>query len=92
MDELQLSMSPNVHIIFIGNKSDIEIRRQVNHSEVEKYCHDNMIDHYLTSAKDAENINKLFQTIASKLDLVEDDIKEISFDIDRSIKRKHKCC
>ena len=90
--ELYLSMKPDVQIVFIGNKSDRKKYREVDHSEVEKYCHDNEIDHYETSAKDVENIKKVFDTIASKLDLVEDDFKEVSLDIDRLPKKRRNCC
>ncbi len=91
--------APNSLIYLVGNKLDLEQRRKVNYLEVESYAEQNDISLIETSAKDATNIDTLFEKIGIKLikmPIIQ--IKELESSKDRSYcltnipNRNSKCC
>jgi Ras-related protein Rab-2A len=49
-----------ITIILIGNKSDLEEKRQVSSEEAEEFAQQNNITYIETSAKNCQNIDKVF--------------------------------
>ena len=63
--ELKVNSSPDIKIVLIGNKSDLQKNREVSYEEGKKYLDDDEVIHFFeTSAKTGENVKKLFQEIA----------------------------
>ena len=58
----------NVLIYLIGNKSDLEDKRQITYEEGKKYAEDNNLVFFETSALNGNNIEEIF--IQSATDLV----------------------
>jgi len=65
--ELQRRGDPNVVIALAGNKADLESRRKVQFEEANAYAEENGILHLETSAKNSNNVKKLFVEIAQRL-------------------------
>ena len=91
LTEIRLSMKPDTHIIFIGNKIDREKNRMVKFEEVDRYCYQNGLEHYETCAKNKENIDNIFKTIASNLEIDKKYIKRSNFVIEKP-KKYNYCC
>ena len=91
LTEIRLSMAPDTHIIFIGNKIDREKNRMVKFEEVDRYCYQNGLEHYETCAKNKENIDNIFKTIASNLEIDKKYIKRSNFVIEKP-KKYNYCC
>ena len=63
--EIRVNSSPDIKIVLIGNKSDLDKDRQVSYEEGKKYLDDDeVLIFFETSAKTGENIKKLFQEIS----------------------------
>ena len=63
--EIRLNSSPDIKIVLIGNKSDLDKDRQVSYEEGKKYLDDDeVLKFFETSAKTGENIKKLFEEIS----------------------------
>ena len=68
LKELRLHSSPDIKIILIGNKSDLDYKREVTYEEGAKYLEDERImSFYETSAKTGDNVKKLFEEIGIEL-------------------------
>jgi Ras-related protein Rab-2A len=70
--------SPNTVIMLIGNKADMEARRQVSTAEGEKFAADHGLIFLETSAKTAANVEEAFVRTASK---IHDNIVKNVYDI-----------
>jgi Ras-related protein Rab-2A len=57
----------NILIYLIGNKSDLEEKRQVTYEEGKKFAQDNNLVFYETSALNGNNIEEIFNQSASQL-------------------------
>ena len=57
----------NILIYLIGNKSDLEEKRQVTYEEGKKFAQDNNLVFYETSALNGNNIEEIFNQSASEL-------------------------
>ena len=53
--------------VFIGNKADLEARRQVSFEEGKKFAEDNGLIFLETSAKTAQNVEEAFVSTANKI-------------------------
>ena len=63
--ELKVNSSPDIKIVLIGNKSDLQNKREVSYEEGKKYLDDDeVINFFETSAKTGDNIKKLFKEIS----------------------------
>ena len=68
LKEIKKESNPNVKLILIGNKVDLEIERVVSYEEAEKYSKNYNFEFYLeTSAKTGFNTQKVFVNSALKL-------------------------
>lgn len=57
----------NVNKILIGNKSDLRSQRMISYEEAKEYAEQQGMEYFETSAKNANNIDKVFYTIASNI-------------------------
>ena len=106
--ELKINSSPDIKLILVGNKSDLEERREVQYEEGEKLAKDYGFVHFIeTSAKTGENIKNLFIKAASVLYTKHIQYKEAesvsshstfhtafgeNFEINKLKRKKSKCC
>ena len=64
---IQLKEGQRVAIILVGNKCDLEDKREVNKEEVEKYCNNNKINFLEASALNTINVKESFLAVAKGL-------------------------
>jgi len=66
--ELQRQGNPNMVMALAGNKADLaETSRKVSVEDAQQYAEENGLFFMETSAKDAQNVNELFEEVARKL-------------------------
>lgn len=65
--ELQRQANPNIVIALAGNKSDLTNKRSVEFEEASQYAEENALLFMETSAKNAMNVNEIFQAIGKEL-------------------------
>ncbi|KAH0795112.1 ras-related protein RABA2a [Histomonas meleagridis] len=73
LSELRENSDPNVAVMLIGNKSDLEDSRSVERSEAVNYAEKEKLLFMETSAKTADNVQQAFNTLIS--DIVESYVK-----------------
>ena len=78
LEEVRQNGSPNTVIMLIGNKADMEARRQVSTAEGEKFAADHALIFLETSAKTAANVEEAFVRTAAK---IHDNIVKNLYDI-----------
>lgn len=59
--------NPNTVIMVIGNKSDLESKRQVSREEGERFAEENNLFFMEASAKSAENVEEAFNKTAETI-------------------------
>ena len=68
LKELKMNNSPDTKIMLVGNKLDLEEKREVQYEEAKKFSDDfDFCDFFETSAKTGENIKKMFIKAATIL-------------------------
>ena len=72
VDDCKKQTPKNVLMILVGNKIDLEDKREVSFEEGENFAKDNSMLFYETSAKNGDNIENIFydsaENIAKKID------------------------
>jgi len=67
LEEARQNANSSMVIMLIGNKSDLDHRRQVSHEEGEKFAKDHGLIFLETSAKTAANVEEAFIHTAQKI-------------------------
>ncbi|KAL6873713.1 hypothetical protein ACP4OV_013795 [Aristida adscensionis] len=67
VDELQRQGNPHLVMALVGNKADLEGKRQVGTQEAMEYAEANGLFFMETSAKTAQNVRELFYELADRL-------------------------
>lgn len=62
LEEVRMNGNPDMVIMLIGNKSDLEQRRQVSTEEGERFAKENGLIFLETSAKTAHNVEDVIKT------------------------------
>lgn len=62
LEDCRKYSNPNIVIMLIGNKSDLEEKRVVSREEGEKFAQDNGLFFLETSAKTDDNVDEVFIT------------------------------
>ncbi len=94
LNEISNFANKNVQIMLIGNKSDLEHKRQVDQDLPKTLAFANDLTFFETSAKNCTNIHKAFEDIASKLVRsyqIETNAKQLSIN-SKPIKEEKSCC
>ncbi|KAH7648834.1 RAB6 [Cryptosporidium xiaoi] len=71
IEDVRNERGKDVIISLIGNKADLEDRRQVKYEEAEKLAQENNIMFIETSAKNGYNIKSLFKKLAATLPVLD---------------------
>lgn len=67
VSELQKTASPDIVIVLVGNKADLEGQRAVTHSSAQSYADANGMLFVEASAKTSEGVAHIFEVVAAKL-------------------------
>eukprot|EP00054_Salpingoeca_dolichothecata_P008373 m.47691 g.47691 ORF g.47691 m.47691 type:complete len:215 (+) comp17689_c0_seq2:186-830(+) len=85
VDQVRSQRQENVVLFLVGNKCDLQHKRQVTHYEGEKKARDIGARFFETSAKSGKDVHKLFQTVGEELpgphQNVGSDVQPADFDI-----------
>jgi Ras-related protein Rab-2A len=60
LEEVRESGNPDMTIMIVGNKSDLDERRQVSYEEGERFAKENDLIFIETSAKTSHNVDEAF--------------------------------
>ena len=96
ISELKLTANMNVQITLVGNKTDLQHRRQVLSDTAKNYAEQEELTYIETSAKNNINIDDIFNETVTNIQefshpFVEDDTK-ISLNTNNGTIVKRKCC
>ena len=67
LDSVKENSSKNIKIILIGNKIDLEDKREVTFQEGEEFAKNNGLFFFETSAKNFKNINEAFNKLTEEI-------------------------
>ena len=96
ISELKLTANMNVQITLVGNKTDLQHRRQVLSDTAKNFAEQEELTYIETSAKNNINIDDIFNETVTNIQefshpFVEDDTK-ISLNTNNGTIVKRKCC
>ena len=66
LDEIKIGLDSNAPVIMVGNKSDLGDQRAVSEKTAKGFAGELGMDYFEASAKNAEGVEKLFETIIEK--------------------------
>lgn len=67
IQELKRQGNPNLIMVLVANKADLDTNREVENEVGEQYATENSLLFYEASAKSAQNVNELFYEIAKRV-------------------------
>ena len=91
VEELRQSGPENILLLLIGNKLDLENRRQLTYDECNNYAIESDLIYIETSAKKDTNVEKIFEEIGQNVELEPLVIENNTFYINRENNKK-SCC
>ena len=65
--QIEKNAIPNVQLLLLGNKCDLQEERQVSSEQVAELCKERGIDYLEVSAKTGEGVSKAFEKMAELL-------------------------
>lgn len=65
--QIERNAIPNVKLIILGNKTDMEEKREVDAEEMRQFCQQKGISFLEVSAKSGDNVLQAFETISAEL-------------------------
>lgn len=89
------SSTTEIPIVVLCNKCDLEEEREVQNSEIEKFCKEEKLRFFYTSAKNGNNIDEAFEHILKEVvkKNIENSVNDKSVFIDdKKEKSNKKCC
>ncbi|CAH6722736.1 GTP-binding protein Ypt6p [[Candida] jaroonii] len=94
INEVKLERGEDVIIVIVGNKSDLNNKRQVKFEELQELSNKNKVEIYLeTSTKINHNVKLLFKKIAKSLpDFKQDEVQPETIDINIDNKPQESSC
>ena len=105
IDELKENATEDVHIMLVGNKTDLEDKREVQTEEVAKKAEQYKVAFCETSALKGKNIEKAFDTLVEEITKIavsqrlveikrESDSNTVSLNTQEETKteKESKCC
>jgi Ras-related protein Rab-1A len=98
LQEIQHYSNERVSKLLVGNKSDLDYKRQVSYETAKEYADSLGLDYIETSAKNADNIDNAFVRMASKIKARMKGMPNISSHVKqqhlhgRPVVKKRQCC
>ena len=86
------TVSDNIIITVVGNKTDLENDRLVAVDDARQFCLDNGFEYFECSAKNNTNIHKMFESSVRKVPIDEEITNISSFHLNSNVKIKKRCC
>ena len=80
-----------IFIILVGNKCDLNDNRKISYENAESFAKENNMFYIETSAKNNINVSKLFEIIADKIALINNDEDNINIDISKNDNYNYNC-
>ncbi|XP_062603440.1 ras-related protein Rab-1A-like [Saccostrea cucullata] len=99
LEDVENYSNKRVYKVLVGNKADLQPKRVVNYTEAKNFADQHNIPVIETSAKTSNNVEQLFESMASHLkDLsdngrtpIRDDTPTINININRKSVKKENC-
>jgi Ras-related protein Rab-2A len=67
LNDIKTYSCDQILLTIVGNKADLQEKRQVSREEAETFAHENNFQYFETSAKSGDNIEELFLSIANQV-------------------------
>ena len=67
LNELRELSPPDIIVFIIGNKNDLNQKREINFNETKIFSENNHISFYEVSAKNGNNVDAVFQVLSNKI-------------------------
>jgi Ras-related protein Rab-1A len=64
LDDVRAYAHENVDVMLVGNKVDLEDKRQVDYNTAKNFANEHLIPYMETSAKNGLNVENVFTTIS----------------------------
>ncbi|OHT02571.1 Ras-related protein RABF2a [Tritrichomonas foetus] len=92
-DELMMKAPQNIKVVLVGNKSDLEEKREVSKEEAENFVQKHNLPFYIEcSAKTGDNVSNLFQKVAEFQKKFGDRSENATIKVIDDVQTKKKCC
>ncbi len=80
MDEIKTNSTNDLVFLLVGNKNDLEIRREITFGEGENFAKDNNLIFLETSAKYFSNVDEVFSISAREiLKKIESKVEKVEY-------------
>ena len=90
LNEIEKNVN-GIFIILVGNKCDLNDNRTISYENAEIFAKENNMFYIETSAKNNINVSKLFEIIADKIALINNDEDNNNIDINKNNNYNYNC-